>query len=154
MNKQWQISDFPLPIRSYGILVREALEKFIWHYHENLRKQVIVKKVKDHCVDIMDSRIEVDILKNLHHRYLPQVYDFIQVNGGIYTVMDYIPGYDLEYYCNRQMHFSEEQLLFWMQQLLEVLDYLHTRKPPILHCDHQTGKHYDTGRWRYLSDRL
>ena len=104
-------------------------------YHENLRKQVIVKKVKDHCVDIMDSRIEVDILKNLHHRYLPQVYDFIQVNGGIYTVMDYIPGYDLEYYCNRQMHFSEEQLLFWMQQLLEVLDYLHTRKPPILHCD-------------------
>ena len=36
-------------------------------YHENLRKQVIVKKVKDHCVDIMDSRIEVDILKNLHH---------------------------------------------------------------------------------------
>ena len=104
-------------------------------YHENLQKQVIVKKVKDHCVDIMDSRIEVDILKNLHHRYLPQVYDFIQINGGIYTVMDYIPGHDLEYYCNRQMHFSEEQLLFWMQQLLEVLDYLHTRKPPILHCD-------------------
>lgn len=32
-------------------------------YHENLQKQVIVKKVKDHCVDIMDSRIEVDILK-------------------------------------------------------------------------------------------
>ena len=66
-------------------------------YHENLQKQVIVKKVKDHCVDIMDSRIEVDILKNLHHRYLPQVYDFIQINGGIYTVMDYIPGHDLLY---------------------------------------------------------
>ena len=28
-------------------------------YHENLQKQVIVKKVKDHCVDIMDSRIEL-----------------------------------------------------------------------------------------------
>ena len=31
------------------------------------------------------SRQEVDILKNLKHPYLPQVYDFLELDGSIYT---------------------------------------------------------------------
>ena len=38
-------------------------------WHENLRKYIIVKKIKDHCVNLFNSRGEADILKNLHHRY-------------------------------------------------------------------------------------
>lgn len=125
----------PYPYRVIKPLGHGGLGEIYLAYHENLQKQVVVKKVKDHCRDIVDSRIEVDILKNLHHQYLPQVYDFLQIGDQIYTVIDYISGHDLEYYCKQNIHFSEEQLLIWLQQLLEVLEYLHTRKPMILHCD-------------------
>ena len=125
----------PPPYRVIKPLGHGGIGEIYLAYHENLQKQVVVKKVKDHCKDVVDSRIEVDILKNLHHQFLPQVYDFLQVNEQIYTVIDYISGHDLEYYCKQNIRFSEEQLLIWLQQLLEVLEYLHTRKPVILHCD-------------------
>lgn len=125
----------PPPYRVIKPLGHGGIGEIYLAYHENLQKQVVVKKVKDHCKDVVDSRIEVDILKNLHHQFLPQVYDFLQIGDQIYTVIDYISGHDLEYYCKQNIHFSEEQLLIWLQQLLEVLEYLHTRKPMILHCD-------------------
>ena len=42
-------------------------------WHENLRKYVVVKKIKAHCISLINSRSEADILKELHHTYLPQV---------------------------------------------------------------------------------
>lgn len=108
-------------------------------YHRNLQKYVIIKKVKDHCTSILNNRIEVDILKSLHHTYLPQVYDFIQIDDGIFTVMDYIPGHDMKYYLDAGYQFSEEQVVLWMKQMCQVLDYLHTRTPCIIHCDIKPG---------------
>lgn len=102
-------------------------------YHENLQKYVVVKKVKDNCIDLMNLRSEVDILKSLHHMYLPQVYDFVQVEAGVFTVMDYIAGHDLKYYIDQGYSLSEEQLIIWLNQMLDVLDYLHGRG--IIHCD-------------------
>ena len=104
-------------------------------WHENLRKYIIVKKIKDHCVSLINSRSEADILKDLHHRYLPQVYDFVQIGQEVFTVMDYIPGHDLKYYLDSGQHFDEEQIIIWLGQLLEVLEYLHTQTPKIIHCD-------------------
>lgn len=101
----------------------------------NLQKQVVVKKIKEHYAGRLESRAEVDILKNLHHVSLPQVYDFIQYGTQIYTVMDYIRGRDLQQYLDSGYVFREEKLLSWLWQLLDVLDYLHSQKPPIYHCD-------------------
>lgn len=108
-------------------------------YHENLQKYVVIKKVKENCTSLTNNRIEVDILKGLRHTYLPQVYDFIEMDDGIFTVMDYISGYDLKYYIDNGYQFSEEQLLVWLKQLCQVLDYLHTRKRKIIHCDIKPG---------------
>ncbi|MCD8155908.1 MAG: protein kinase, partial [Clostridiales bacterium] len=51
----------------------------------------------------------------------------------IYTVMDYIEGHDLKYYIDRHCFFEEANLWFWMEQLLDVLSYLH--RHGILHLD-------------------
>lgn len=102
-------------------------------YHLNLQKYVVVKKIKDNFVGVLNARGEVDILKSLHHSCLPQVYDFIQIGNEVYTVMDYIEGYDLKYYIDQGCHFEEEMLWRWLTQLCEVLDYLH--KHGILHLD-------------------
>ena len=66
---------------------------------------------------------------------MPQVYDFVQIGQEVFTVMDYIPGHDLKYYLDNGQHFDEEQIIIWLNQLLEVLEYLHTQTPKIIHCD-------------------
>lgn len=104
-------------------------------YHLRLRKQIVIKKIKDNCAGRINVRAEADILKRLHHTYLPQVYDFLAVGTGVYTVMDYIPGYDLQHYLDNGSRFPEKTLLLWLHQLCQVLSYLHSQSPPILHSD-------------------
>lgn len=104
-------------------------------YHRRLNKRVVIKKIKEHFVGQVNERAEVDILKNLHHMYLPQVYDFIMDGDSIYTVMDYIEGRDLQYYLDQNYTFPEETVKKWLLQLAQVLEYLHSQKPAILHSD-------------------
>ena len=104
-------------------------------YHLHLQKQIIIKKTKENFADRMNVRAEADILKGLHHTYLPQVYDFLAVGSGVYTIMDYISGHDLQYYLDHGYSFPEKTVICWMRQMCEVLEYLHTQKQKILHSD-------------------
>lgn len=104
-------------------------------FHLRLKKYVVMKKFKGDVSNISLLRNEVDILKSLHHPYLPQVYDFIEFENDIYTIIDYIDGYDLSYYIKNGEFFSEAQLIKWMKQLCEVLVYLHEQPVPIIHMD-------------------
>lgn len=108
-------------------------------YHLRLEKYVVVKKIKDNFVGKVNVRAEVDILKRLKHTYLPQVYDFVQMGTTVYTVMDYIEGNDLDEYINSGYVFDEATLIKWLNQLCEVLDYLHSQYPPIIHSDIKPG---------------
>lgn len=104
-------------------------------YHLRLDKQIVIKKIKDGYVGKIQERAEADILKQLHHTNLPQVYDFVQNEKEVFTVMEYVEGEDLGYYIKRKIKPEENQLFNWMKQLCEVLEYLHTRKPAVIHND-------------------
>ncbi len=104
-------------------------------YHLRLEKYIVLKKIKNPYADISMLRNEVDILKSLHHPYLPQVYDFLEYGGDLYTVIDYIDGYDLNEYIKSGYVFTEGQLIKWLRQLCEVLQYLHSHQPRVLHTD-------------------
>lgn len=108
-------------------------------WHTRLGKEVVVKRIFENFVGRMNVRAEVDILKGLHHTGLPQVYDFLQIGSDIYTVMEYIQGNDMQYYLDKGYRFNEKQIITWLKQLCAVLDYLHTRKPIILHSDIKPG---------------
>ena len=108
-------------------------------YHMRLKKYVVVKLLDTSRVSREKVRVEVDILKGLHHMYLPQVYDFLEVGQDVYTIMDYIEGRDLEHYLKDGYVFKEETLILWLKQLCEVLGYLHSQKPPIYHSDIKPG---------------
>lgn len=114
-------------------------------WHLNLKKHVVVKKIKENFVGILEARGEVDILKSLHHTCLPQVYDFLQIGNEIYTVMEYIEGYDLKYYIDQGYQFEESMLMKWLVQLLEVLGYLHEHG--ILHMDIKPANIMVTEEW-------
>ena len=104
-------------------------------YHVRLQKYVVLKKIKVDKMSYSRFRIEVDTLKQLRHAYLPNVYDYIESDGNIYTVMDYISGYDLKAYMESGTRFTEQELIKWLRQLCSVLSYLHSQNPPIIHSD-------------------
>lgn len=104
-------------------------------YHLRLQKYVVMKKIKSTCTNETLLRNEVDILKGLHHPYLPQVYDIISYEGDVYTIIDYIDGKDLDRYIKEGIYVKESQLIKWLRQLCEVLCYLHNNNPAIIHTD-------------------
>jgi serine/threonine protein kinase len=106
-------------------------------YHKRLNKNVVLKADKHTLTAGQEMlRREVDILKNLSHTYIPQVYDFFAVGDTVYTVMDYIEGESFDHILERGQRFSQAQIIEWACQLLDALCYLHSRKPHgILHGD-------------------
>lgn len=105
--------------------------------HLRLKKKIVLKADKRRLdTDAESLRREVDMLKELSHMYIPQVYDFVQENGVVYTVMDYIDGESLDKLLGRGEKISQPQVIQWACQLLEALSYLHNRPPHgILHAD-------------------
>ena len=85
--------------------------------HLRLQTDVVVKKIKDEVADRLELRKEADILKNLKHPYLPRVYDFIETQDGVYTVMDYISGENMEDAVKKHGRFSQKQVRKWAEQL-------------------------------------
>lgn len=79
---------------------------------------------------------EAALLANLRHRALPKVIDYFADVGSDFLVMEFIPGNDLaELLESNDRPFSESQVVRWALAVLDVLEYLHLQKPPILHRD-------------------
>lgn len=105
--------------------------------HLRLEKLVVLKADKRTISAKPEVlRREVDALKDLSHTYIPQVYDFVEQDGVVYTVMDFIEGESLDKPLKRGQRFPQAQVIGWACQLLEALCYLHSRPPHgILHSD-------------------
>ncbi|HWN10173.1 MAG TPA: bifunctional serine/threonine-protein kinase/formylglycine-generating enzyme family protein [Pyrinomonadaceae bacterium] len=79
---------------------------------------------------------EASLLGNLRHSALPKVMDYFSEDNGDFLIMEFIPGYDLaELLKLRGSPFPEAQVMRWSDELLKVLEYLHSQQPPILHRD-------------------
>jgi serine/threonine protein kinase len=94
---------------------------------------------------------EVKLLTGLRHPHLPRVYDHFTDPEHWYLVMDYIDGPTLEAY----LEYQRKQLRYLglsfggclplpeifqiILQLCNVLEYLHTRQPPIIFRDLKPG---------------
>jgi serine/threonine protein kinase len=79
---------------------------------------------------------EAKILSKIKHEVVPHVRDYFTEDNRQYLVMELIEGKDLgELLEERQSPFPLEDVLRWIDQLLDGLDYLHTQNPPIFHRD-------------------
>lgn len=95
--------------------------------HLRLNKQVVLKADRRKITTNPELlRREVDVLKDLKHPYIPQVYDFFSEAETVYTAMDYIDGISLDKALKEYGRFSQSQVIFWAKQLLQALDYLHS----------------------------
>jgi serine/threonine protein kinase len=79
---------------------------------------------------------EARTLARLRHPALPKVSDHFTENDNQYLVMDHISGDDLAKRLSAtQKPFPLSWVLFWADQLLDALAYLHSHEPPIIHRD-------------------
>jgi eukaryotic-like serine/threonine-protein kinase len=77
---------------------------------------------------------EAGLLAGLRHPHLPRVTDhFFLPDQGQYLVMDYIEGEDLGQVMARRGPIPEAQALAWIGQVLDALEYLHSRS--VIHRD-------------------
>jgi len=123
----------------------KSLEKRDFYLARDIRLDTICI-VKELTVDSNDReeveyyrnrfKEEARILANLNHPNLPVVTDYFIENNRYFMVLDYIKGYDLETLlaCS-EVSITEEQILLWGIDICEVLEYLHSQKPPVIHRD-------------------
>ena len=98
---------------------------------------------------------EAMLLAGLMHPNLPRIYDSFTEDGRWYLVMDFIEGQTLEDYLEQvdDGRLPLEKVLEIGIQLCSVLDYLHTRQPPIIFRDLKPGNIMHTSRGQlYLID--
>ena len=80
---------------------------------------------------------EAKLLAGLRHPNLPRVNDHFVLPGlGQYLVMDFVEGKSLRaMLVERGRPLDEAEVLPWVRQVCDALEYLHTRTPPIIHRD-------------------
>ncbi|MFB0537522.1 MAG: protein kinase [Anaerolineae bacterium] len=85
---------------------------------------------------LLAFRQEASLLAKLDHPHIPRVTDYFSKGGKQYLVMEYIEGQTLEEILEqRGRPFSEHEVRPWLEQLCDVLDYLHCCSPPVVFRD-------------------
>ena len=106
-------------------------------YHLRMEKHVAIKRIKEEVKGIVNIRAEVDIMKKINNEHIPSVSDFIELDGDIYTVMDYIDGENMDQiYKKQEAPYSEAEVKKYALQLCNAIKCIHNNKPhPIIHSD-------------------
>ncbi|MEQ1607003.1 MAG: serine/threonine-protein kinase [Pyrinomonadaceae bacterium] len=79
---------------------------------------------------------EARILARLRHPVLPKVIDHFAENGDQFLVMEHISGDDIAKRMeSANKPFPLSWVMFWADQMLDALAYLHSHEPPIVHRD-------------------
>jgi hypothetical protein len=85
---------------------------------------------------IQQFKREAQLLASLRHRNFPSITDYFSAFGRHYLVMELIEGQTLAEVLESSPDFlSVDTVIGWIRQLCDVLDYLHSRQPPIIFRD-------------------
>ena len=89
--------------------------------------------------DVELAEREARVLRSLSHPKLPRYVDHFEEGGALYLVMEKIEGETLASLRKRGVVFGEEEVTRLLRDASEVLDYLHSRSPPVVHRDLKPG---------------
>ncbi|MBX9725263.1 MAG: serine/threonine protein kinase, partial [Candidatus Obscuribacterales bacterium] len=80
-------------------------------------------------------QLEAQILGQLDHPQIVKLVDFFFEDHRGYMVLEYVQGRNLQSLCHSEGALSESKVIELAKQMSMILDYLHTRKPAIIHRD-------------------
>ena len=108
---------------------------------KRLNKQWAVKEIQKKAYDknneivIQSAIAEANMIKQLDHTAIVRIVDIIETFDVIYIIEDYIEGETLNTILENNGAQPQELVIEWAVQICEALEYLHTRKPPIIYRD-------------------
>lgn len=85
--------------------------------------------------DIELFKREGIILSMIKHPRVPRFHDSFSENGSHYLVMELIEGNPLSMHQRDVGPMAEAEVLAFLPQVLDVLEYLHGLQPPVIHRD-------------------
>lgn len=102
-------------------------------------KILLVEHVDDWKATELFER-EAEALRKLDHPRVPDYVDYFQEHpdsgeSRYCLVQEYVRGDSLATLIDEGIRFDEAEARRFARQMLEVLDYLHDREPPVLHRD-------------------
>jgi serine/threonine protein kinase len=113
------------------------LAKDIWQQGRHivvkkLDTDLLLQSEREEAISLF--RKEVEILTGLNHVNLPVILDHFSLGHREYIVMEYVGGRNLAQILDDNPEpLPEKQVIAWAKQLCEVLSYLHSQEPPIIH---------------------
>lgn len=78
---------------------------------------------------------EATLLSKLSHPQIARVRDSFVEDDRTYILLDYVPGTDLRQLVQQKGRQPASKVLNWAEQLVQVLTYLHSQDPPVIHRD-------------------
>lgn len=126
-------------------LLGEGAAGFVWLVRDTRKRGLVwaVKELDFSGMPLGERREMLDhfereatLLMLLEHEALPRVVDRFSEGGHEFLVMERVEGPTLEHVLQRRGRpLEESDVLDWALQLCEVLDYLHSRIPPVIYRD-------------------
>lgn len=124
---------------------RGGMSKVYLAMDKRLNKQWAVKEIEKRAKDgndevvIQSAIAEANLIKQLDHPAIVRIVDIIDNGNVIYIIEDYIEGETLSTILEENGPQPQEAVIDWAKQICEALEYLHTRKPPIIYRDMKPG---------------
>ena len=141
----------PLPagtlLRNGAITISELVacggSAAIYASHDAQGGRIIVKEavipkntpeaLKNKAIELFQR--ETLLLTKLNHPNIAKVLDHFVENEHHYEILEYIDGLDLRRFVKERGPQPEAFVLNWAEQICEILVYLHSQAPPVIHRD-------------------
>jgi WD40 repeat protein/serine/threonine protein kinase len=105
-------------------------------------KRLLFRKIEEWKTWELFER-EAKILKELDHPQIPKYVDFFSIETEedleLYLAQEYVEGKSLAQFVQEGKHFSEHEIIEIGLAVTNVLTYLHSFSPPIIHRDIKPG---------------
>ncbi len=98
-------------------------------------KKYILKALSSHCHESLKE--EFRLSRELSHPGIVAAVEYIEGGEYNYLIREYVEGYTVTELVEmtEEGHLQHEELLLITLRLCDILEYLHSQKPPIIHRD-------------------
>uniref|UniRef100_A0A6I8S6V4 Ribosomal protein S6 kinase n=1 Tax=Xenopus tropicalis TaxID=8364 RepID=A0A6I8S6V4_XENTR len=86
----------------------------------------VLKKATLKVRDRVRTKMERDILADVHHPFVVRLHYAFQTEGKLYLILDFLRGGDLFTRLSKEVMFTEEDVKFYLAELALGLDHLHS----------------------------
>ncbi|XP_065818245.1 striated muscle preferentially expressed protein kinase [Labrus bergylta] len=125
-----------VPQKPYTFMDEKARGRFgvIRECRENATGNLFMAKIVPYEADSKQEVLqEYDILKSLHHDRIMALHEAYVTPRYLVLISEYCSGKELLFSLIDRFRYSEDDVVTYIVQILQGLDYLHTRR--ILHLD-------------------